>query len=91
MIFPQVVAENKRKQKRGGVDILSQGGCYSTLISNMSRYVETSVLPSGMVDFTLRTDFSLFDYTENVNGYGRHSLNYPPSSLFIYSTALKEM
>lgn len=47
-MFFQVVSENKRKRKHGGVDILAQGGCYSKLIVTMSKYAETLILPSAV-------------------------------------------
>ena len=42
----QVVADNIRKKKRGGVDILAVGGQYDRLVETFSKYAEVSSLPS---------------------------------------------
>lgn len=48
LIF-QFVAANKRKRKRGGVDILAAGGRYDKLISQFRRGAEASLpVPSGV-------------------------------------------
>jgi len=47
-IIFQFVAENNRKRKHGGVDILAIGGCYDKLIESMSQYAETSTLPTAV-------------------------------------------
>ena len=44
----QFVAENSRKKKHGGVDILALGCCYNELIESMSRYAECSTVPTAV-------------------------------------------
>ena len=44
----QFVADNKRKRKHGGVDVLAIGGCYDKLIESMSKYAESSSLPTSV-------------------------------------------
>ena len=44
----QFVAENLKKKKHGGLDILAVGGCYNQLIESFSKYAKTSVLPTAV-------------------------------------------
>ena len=52
LIF-QFVAANKRKRKRGGVDILAAGGRYDKLINSFRRGAETTIPSPGGVGVSI--------------------------------------
>ncbi|XP_057303588.1 eIF-2-alpha kinase GCN2-like isoform X1 [Hydractinia symbiolongicarpus] len=65
----QFVAENNRKRKHGGVDILAVGGCYNKLVESMSRYAESSDLPSS-VGVSIAVEKLIMSVVEEKRNYG---------------------
>lgn len=79
----QVVAENAKKKKRGGLDIFAVGGCYNQLVESFSKYAETSVLPTA-VGVSIAVEKLLSGVAEELKEEG--SVSNQQHNVVVYST-----